>query len=360
MTRKAFLSLLIVTVVAVIGAGWTLSRRDTGEGVRGAGQVMFPDLAEHANNVRLVKVTRASGTVTLESAKKGGDTEWSLKELYGYPVPLESIRAVVGGMASVAAIEAKTTMAKKYPKIHVSDPSKKGSKSALVQLFDGERHKMAELIVGLEHPSLGGPGLVYVRRPGEARSWLARGKIPVPEKRADWVNRMIVEIDLPRMREATLFVPGQPPLRVYKNKPDEQDFTVENQPKGTELKELFGAEDIARSMQQLSFVDVRPEKDIGFDFSSHPHGIYVTFDGVVVDTWMKEKFGKKWIAVRAHVNQHPAPVDKVDPAKAKKDVDKINKTATGWAYTISDFETKNMYKTMDKLVQPVPGKPKIN
>lgn len=360
MSRRAFLSLLIVTVAAAGAAAWVLSARDTGAGVRGEGRPMFPHLAAHANDVRRVRVTRSTGTATLERTKKGDTLAWSLKELHGYPVPIESLRAVVGGMASVAAIEAKTTLEKKYPKIRVSDPEKKGSKSALVELFDGGGAKMAELIVGLERPSLGGPGLLYVRRPNEARAWLARGKIPVFEKRRDWVDRMIVEIDLPRMREATLWVPGEPPLRVYKNNPDERDFTLENMPKGTELKELFGAEDIARSMQQLSFEEVRPESEIGFDFSARPRGRHITFDGVIVETWMKEKFGKKWVAVRARVNPNPAPVDKVDEAKAGKDVAKINRTAKGWAYTLSDFETQNLSETMETLVQPIPGSAKTN
>jgi hypothetical protein len=63
-----------------------------------------------------------------------------------------------------------------------------------------------------------------VRRPGAERAWLARGKVSVPLKREGWVNQMIVEVDLPRLRESTIFIEGQKPLRVFKKKENEQDL----------------------------------------------------------------------------------------------------------------------------------------
>lgn len=355
MSPRAFIALLFVTVAAAIGAGAVILSRDTGTGVRGEGRILFPELAAKVNDVRRIKVTRGGGTATLVGTETDGEVRWKLEELYGYPVPLSSVRAVAAGLARVAAIEAKTTMPSKYPKIRVEKPEGKDSRSALVELFGKDGGKLAELIVGLQKPSFTGPGQLYVRRPGEERAWLARGKVEVPEKLRDWVDRAIIEVDLPRVRETTLYVPGQKPLRVYKEKERDQDFIVEGMPEGYELKELFGAEDIARSIQNLYFEEVRPNSEIGIDITAQPRARYVTFDGLIVEAWMKEADKKKWVTFRARENPELLPADKLDKDRVAKDVAKINSVNEGWAYTISDFETKNLSKTLEGMIQPKPG-----
>jgi hypothetical protein len=359
MSPRAFVALLVVTVIVAVAAAWITVARDTGTGVRGEGTLMFEGLAGRVNDVRRIVVTRADGPSTIESAEKDGELSWSLKELYGYPVPFEMVRGVAAGMAQLRAIEPKTARPALYGRIHVNDPRReKDAKGALVELYDSKGASMASLIVGLDKGGLFGVGDIYVRHPGEERAWLARGKVPVPEKRVGWLNQMIVEVDLPRVRETTLYVPGEEPLRVYKNNPDERDFLVEGMPEDHELKEIFAAEDIARSIQSLAFEDVRPGAEIGFDFSATPRARYVTFDGLVVETWMKESGGKKWIAVRARANDEPAPVDKVDKDKVAAEIARINAVTGGWAYTINEFETKNLSKTRADVIRPKgAGKP---
>lgn len=355
MSPKSFLALALVTLVFAVGAVWTELSRDTGTGVRGEGRILFPDLATKVNDVRRVKVTRGSGVSTLVATEKDGKVSWKLKELFGYPVPLASVRAVAAGLAQLAVIEAKTTRPAKYPRIHVEDPKGKESKSARVELFDKSGDKLADLIVGLEKPTLTGPGQLYVRRPGEARAWLARGKVTVPKERRDWVDRMIVEVDLPRIRETTLFVEGEKPLRIYKKTDRDQDFIVERMPENYELKELFGAEDISRSIQNLAFEEVKPNAEIGIDLEKTPHVRHITFDGLIIEGWSKRIGKKLWFTFRARPDPNPGPKEKVDKDKIAKEVAKINRVNTGWAYTLNKFETKNMLKTLKSMIQPKPG-----
>jgi hypothetical protein len=355
MNLKPFLVLLVVTAMLATGAATMIASRDAGTGVRGEGTMMFPGLVGKVNDVRRVKVTRGTGTSTLVATEKDGKVTWKLIELFGYPVPLLSVRAVAAGMAQVARIEAKTTRPTKYPKIRVEDPKGKGSRSARVELFGKSGEKLADLIVGMEKVSLGGSGQLYVRRPGRTRAWLARGKITVPEKRAGWVDQMIVEIDLHRVRETTLLAAGDKTLRVFKKAERDQDFILEGMPEGHELKDLFGAEDISRSIQSLAFEEVRPAKEIGLDVTGPPRVRHVTFDGLIVEGWMKTVGKKHWFTFRARPNPAPLKGEKVDKAKIALEAAKISRVNGGWAYTLSKFETKNMFKTLASLIQPEPG-----
>jgi hypothetical protein len=355
MNPKSFLILLVTTAVFALGAVTMIISRDTGTGVRGEGTLMFPGLVDKVNDVRRVKVTRGTGTSTLVATEKDGKVAWTLTELHNYPVPLLSVRAVAAGMAQVARIEAKTTRPAKYPKIRVEDPKAKKSRAARVELFGKSGEKLADLIVGLERASLSGPGELYIRRPGEKRAWLARGKITVPEKREGWVDQMIVEVDLPRVRETTLYSTAEKPLRIFKKAERDQDFVVEGMPEGYELKELFGAEDISRAIQNLAFEEVRPAKEIGLNITKTPRVRHITFDGLIVEGWMKTVGKKHWVTFRARPNPAPLKGEKFDKTKIAEEVAKINRVNGGWAYTISKFETKNLFKTMASLIQPKPG-----
>ncbi|MGY9006404.1 MAG: hypothetical protein ACKVJQ_10010 [Alphaproteobacteria bacterium] len=364
MTSKSFLTLLILTITITAAAFWVTISSDSGTGIRGDGRILFPDLATQVNDVRRIKITRASGTSTLIATTtldgtKDGKVNWALKELYNYPAPLISVRAVAAGMASIAVIEAKTNRAAKYLKIRVEDPAQhkgnKNSHASRIELFNAKDEKISDLIVGLEKPTLSGTGQLFVRKPGDDRAWLARGKVFIPEKREGWVNQMIVEVDLPRVRETILALPGEKPLRIFKKAESDQDFTLEGMAKTRELKELFGAEDIARAIQNLAFVEVRPQTELGFDFSQAPRTRYVTYDGLIIENWVASVGKKHWAAFRARANPTPEKGDKVDAAKRDKEILKINTVTKGWAYTINPFETKNLLKTMKSMTQPKPG-----
>ncbi len=355
MSSKSFAGLLIVTVIAVVAAAWIMMTRDVGAPARGEGVLAFPELADQVNSVRKIEVVQAGRTSTLEGTDKGGKTQWSLKELYGYPVPIEIVRAVAAGMAQLRLVEPKTVLPELYHRIHVVDPGKKESKGALVTLYDPKGTKMASLIVGLDKGGMLSVGDVFVRRPDAARAWLAHGKVPVPDKQVGWLNQTIIEVDLPRVRESTLYVPGQPPLHVYKKHQGDQDFILEGMPKGYELKELFGAEDIARSIQTLTFEDVKPMSAVGLAYEGQPRLRHVTWDGLIVEEWAKEVDGKLWVALRARPDPSPEDPKKVGKDKIAKEVAKINGVAGGWAYTLSTFETKNLNKTMASMTQPKAG-----
>lgn len=351
MSAKSFATLFVVTLIAVLAATWLSITRDTGSGLRGDGTLMFTGLEGRVNDVRTIKVTRAAFTSTVEATEKDGKVNWSLKERAGYPVPIEIVRAVAAGMAQLRQIEAKTARPRLYGRIHVNDPKTKGSKGALVELLDSKGQSMGSLIVGLDKGSVLSIGDIYVRKPGEERAWLARGKVPVPDKQVGWLNQMIVEVDLPRVRETTLFVPGQKPLRVFKKSTDDRDFTLEGMPKDRELKELFGAEDISRAIQNLAFEEVKPVSDIGIDFAATPRARHITFDGLIVEVWAKEAGGQLWVAIKARADDTPADPAKVDTAKVAADIAKINGVTAGWAYTLNEFETRNLNKTMANMTQ---------
>ncbi len=346
MTLRAFLALLAVTTVTVIAAMATVVLRDSGGG-GGGGTVMFPGFINALDDARTIKVTRSGGVVTVRRK----DKLWTVTETSGYPARMDKIGEILNGLAQLETIEAKTADAKRYGKLEVGEPTAKDTKSARVVISDAKGTTLADLIVGKIKYSISGADGMYVRRPGEERTWLVRGNLEVPQDRIGWVDQSVMEIDLDRVRSVVLRVPGNKPVRLFKEKRSQQDFKIKDMPKGTEIKDVFTVEDIARILQSLSFADVRRADKIKIDLSAKPRAHYQTFDGLTLDLWVAETDGKTWLAAKAGPMKAPAP-----DAKVKKEIAAINTRFATWRFALPDYELKSLKHTLKDLVKPKEAK----
>ncbi len=341
MSLRAFLTLLTITAIAVAAAMFVIGSRDSALG--GASRApMFPGLMARLEEVATIKVTRAGGEATIERKAKA----WVLKEVSSYPADMEKVREVLIGLAQLETMEPKTKRADRYAKLEVEDPTGKDAKSARITLTDANGGTLADLIVGKSKFSLEGIDSLYVRRPGEERAWLARGRVEPATGRLGWVDPSFLSIDRERIRKATLKRPGSPPLVVFKDKAGDEDFKLAGMPPGTEPKDEFVISDIARVLQGLTFDDVRPAKEVPVDQGGEPYGVYETFDGLIFDLWLGEADGKTWLAGRAKAGTDPAPSEEV-----KKEIEAINTRLATWRYALAEYELKNLKKTMADLVK---------
>jgi hypothetical protein len=141
-------------------------------------------------------------------------------------------------------------------------------------------------------------------------------------------------------------------------------------PADYEVKDIFGAEDVARVIQQLSFEDVRLAGKVDIDTNSQPWAEFVTFDGLKINLWLKEQEGKNWVAIRALADPNapaaaapaPAPEAKdgekaAEPDSSEKprdipaEIKTINEKVAPWVYAIPTYENGNLRKTLDDLIQ---------
>ncbi|MEE9195989.1 MAG: DUF4340 domain-containing protein, partial [Alphaproteobacteria bacterium] len=289
----------------------------------------------------------ASGVVTV--GRK--DKLWTVNEASGYPARMDKIGEILNGLAQLETIEAKTSVAKRYGKLEVGEPTAKGTKSARVVVSDAQGTTLADLIVGKIKYSISGADGIYVRRPGEERAWLVRGKLEVPQDRLGWVDQSVMEIDLDRVRSVVLRVPGNKALTLFKDKRSQQDFKIKNMPKGTEIKDVFTVEDIARILQSLTFADVRRADKVKIDMAALPRAHYLTFDGLQLDLWVAEADGKTWLAAKAAAMKKPAP-----DAKVKKEIAAINARFADWRFALPDYEFTSLKHTLKELVKPKKAK----
>ncbi|MEQ8195479.1 MAG: DUF4340 domain-containing protein [Rhodospirillales bacterium] len=341
MTPKTLLFLAVLTIVSVAAAGVAVIERADQFTAEATGVFMFPKLADQANDVAKITVKTREETSVVEKAPDG----WIMKEKGGYPVEIGKVRKLVADLAGLRLIEAMTDQPEKYGKLEVQDVEKKDSRSKLVILENAKGEKLASLIVGkleliTSHANV--PGL-YVRRPGEKKSWRAQGELVVPHSSPNWLVERIIDIKDKDIKSLA-YKSGdakEKPFTLTREAGD-KPFTLDPKPEKGALKQ-DKAKDLAGALGELDLRDVRPADKVPFTTTVH-HATIETFDGLVIKTEAIKLMDKYWAKFTAEAK---APAD-AGSGLAKR-VEAINKRIKGWVYEVVDYRAEKLmtgYKTL--------------
>ena len=212
MRKNSWIALAAVTVVAVVGAVYVVGQRnaETDRGEAPSARLL-PGLLAKVNDVAQIAVQDAKHKFTVVRQK---DETWAMPEKSNYPVKPDAVKKAVVGMAELKALEPRTAKPDLYSKIGVDAPDAKGSESVQVDLKDAAGKEIAGIIAGKTKSFEGDvrPAQIYVRKVGDAQSWLAEGRFEAKPDPIGWLDDeifklsrdrvMSVEIDQPDVRRA--------------------------------------------------------------------------------------------------------------------------------------------------------------
>ena len=176
MTPRFVLGLALVTLLTTGAAVWVTLQQPAASPVQIGDEPAFPALREQPDAVAKVIVTAPEGTFTLTRA----EDRWVAADRHDYPVAAGKLRELVVQLADMKLIEAKTSRPERYARLEVEDVAA-GASSRQIRLEDADGKVLAEAIIGKQRQRLTGaePSGTYLRRPGEAQSWLDVGPAPV-------------------------------------------------------------------------------------------------------------------------------------------------------------------------------------
>ena len=188
MRTKSLAWLTGVTIVAVIIAA--LVSRSTGPRSNPlAGQAVMPEVASKLQDVARLALVHGDQKTTLV---RKGDT-WVVEERGSYAAETPKVRQALLGLADLRYVEPKTSQSSSYARLEVEDAGGKDSKSTMITLADTRGALLGEAILGKHRADQlgGGEGGVYVRKPGNAQSWLARGNLDLAGTTASWLDKKL-------------------------------------------------------------------------------------------------------------------------------------------------------------------------
>ena len=408
MNAKTLYALIAAAAIALAAAIWinTANQPTNEESERtdsAANRSLLPGLSDQLNDIDAITLTGAGGKV-LTTLKRSADG-WRIGEKSNYLADLAKLREFLLKLADATLIEAKTSNPKRYVDLGVDDIADKDAKGILVTL--GGLKQPVKLIIGLYNGA--GGGGTFVRRDGEAQSWLAKGNLLVEKDPAGWLKHDLVDIDSARIKEVVLTGLDGKILRVNKDQSADNSFKVADVPKGRELASDFVANSLGSGLSNLRADDVAAAKDAPAPekvYKAH----YLGFGGLVVDVTAWDAAGKNQVQLvaandsaqlDANISAEQAkakaayetavaaakvkvveakgdeaamskaeadvarPAALVDPAKdraeragaAAKVVEDLNRTFAGWTFTVPSYAFTNFSKRMDDLLKPSEQKP---
>ncbi|WP_144184053.1 DUF4340 domain-containing protein [Elioraea rosea] len=359
MTRRG---ILLLGIGAVAAAGAATLVLTTGERTRTEaviiGQPVFPGIAQRLANARSIEIRRHDGTLSL--AEKDGT--WGLADRGGFPVRPERVRELFAGLAELRLVEERTGNPELFSRLGLEDVSVAGGTSQLLTVKDGQGQAIAEAILGRRRIRTAGnlPEAIYIRRPGENRSFLAEGSLRADTDPLLWVEREILDIRRQRVATATTARAGAEPLRVERRSPDLEQAEMAGAPEGFRADQAK-IDDLPRALEYLTFNDVRPAASVA-SATALGEARFTTFDGITVTFRIVEAEEKRWALIAAtwsEPSQRPdnAPAEIKPAEEARAEAEALAARHAPWAYNLVDWKTDILLLRPEDVAAAAPQDP---
>jgi hypothetical protein len=309
-------------------------------------ELFFPNLVDHVRQIAHIRIRSKQGTVDVVFKP---EKTWVVANKDDYPASHEQVRATVIALATLTALEKKTDRADWLPYVDLVSPAQ-GGNGKEITILDDKGAVMASIVTG-KSVDIGDPeGAigVFVRRPGDTQSWLARAIIEPKADLGDWLEKEVMTIDRARISEAVVDPLSGPSYTVRRDKPSDADFKLNEIPKGRELSYDAAPDVVAAAVVDFSFEDVKPARN--FDFSDSMHTARVvtkTFDGLTITVNVIQQGQDYWATVSA---EGTGP-------DARNEARQIDDRASGWAYKLPAFKGQQFMTPVANLLKPMGGAP---
>lgn len=359
--------ILLAAAIVLGGVGWWVaSSRDSATEADFTAKPLFPGLTAKVNDVAGLEIATSKALFRIERGESAD--QWTMPSREGYPVRADLVRKNILGIAGLESIEPRTDKPEHYDLLQVSEPdqykpaddaAKSDPGPILVRLTDARPEALASIIVGKvkSYPVGGKPGQYHVRKPSEARAWLAQGILELPADPAQWLVKDLIKVDRARVARATVTHPDGEVLTIVRAlaKPDSSgvDFTPDPMPAGLVIKSQFDVNAVAGALNWLSFDDVA--RADSKDFSKAVTTEIVTLDGmkVTVRSIPAEDGKKVWVTLAATFDPALAQPDaEVKPEEAKKQAEEGMARVDGWAYLINESTGRDLTRRLNDLIEP--------
>jgi Domain of unknown function (DUF4340) len=339
MQKRSFLLLAGATVVLVAAAIYALVTGDRDVRPAADNERAFPGLAAHLGDLAWMRLTH--GTTKVDFNLIAG--RWAVVERGNYPAAPDRVRRLLLGLAELTLVEPKTERPDLFARLDLDDPSH--GKSTLVALQDRTGKTLAELIVGKNRPGRlgGGNDGVYVRRPGENRTWLARGSLDLPRDIAGWLDRRILDIAGSRIASVQLDGSDGTVLVLRREAPGGK-FTVADAPADTKFKGDAALAAPAGALLGLDLDDVRPAAELPMPNHGVAIATFTTLKGLTVNVRLFMHDKADWIVIDA---------SGADAAEAEAAA--LNARLSRWIYAVPADRAKLLRTKLADLVEPRKG-----
>jgi hypothetical protein len=323
----------------VLAAGWHFgpSSVPTATSTTAPGTLIFPGMAAKLQTAARVEITSKGNLMVISRTGQAGQWgPWGLADRGGFRVQQDKLRELLTGLTELRITEARTADPTQYGRLGVGDPKDVNGTANLLIVKNDKGETLVEIIVGHRRVRTAGnvPETIYLRRPAEAQSWLAEGRLPVDADPALWFDRDIANITKDKVASVTIerdgttmefaMVDGKPTLL---------------SPAVADKLDDYRVEDVFRSLEMLTLTDVRPLSDAkGEQIGTAEIRLA---DGGKIAVTVARAGPDVWIQLSADGDS----------------VKDIATRAAGWSFQVGAWKEKAFVPALEDLKAEAPAKP---
>jgi hypothetical protein len=347
----------IATLLAILGAFWISSTHDRSK--RGeSGQALFPAIKGKTASATRMRIYRAGDELIADLKRDKED--WRIAERHDYIADGAKVRKLLLDLEQAHIEEPKTSNAANYATLGVADVSDKAATGVRIEI-EGLPSPL-NVIIGKSNLT---DHTTYVRRAGEAPSWLINVGMEVPSSTGAWLRKELVDIGADRIQEVAVAITGEPAYTAAKNTRTDANFSVNGIPKGRELNSPSAADNAATALVALALNDVKLAGDINNE-KPVARTVFHTFDGLVLvaNGW---KQGDQYyitlepnfdavLAQRFRIETKAAPEKDAQPtpdanAKIAEEAKALESKLHPWAFAIAQYKYEAIFKPLEQLLK---------
>lgn len=315
---------------AAVAAGILLAPAGERPGRFTPGALAFPDLAARLPQAARVELVRHAERSTLVRAGEG----WGVGQMAGYPARLPKLRELLAGLADLRLVEERTSDPALHARLGVDDPATPGSTGTRLRVLDAGGAVLLDVILGTRRarPQSQVPDAIFLRREGEARSWLAEGRVVPDAEPHLWADREIAMLAPDRLRRVEIRRASEAPLVLERAGEVDAPLRVVA-PADAPGTAPAALEDVGRAFDLLTLTDVRPATAITGEALGEARFTYT--DEVNITAWPRLLDGQLWLVLRA---------DGGPEAQA------LHARWQGWAYQVGEWKEKALIPRLADLL----------
>ena len=342
MTPKSFVFLVGATAIGIAAAiGAVVVESRTAAGPVEVDQPLFPEMVSRANEVAVLRFRNRDAESTIVRVGEG----WGLVERAGYPVPTDNVRTVVAGIASLRRFEEKTDQPDLYPRLGVEDVGAENSYSREVILETADGEELAAIILGrvsntMQFDPLGG---MYVREPGNPRTWLVRGTVALPPTAAEWMVQQVIHIPGPDIQKVVIREGAETLIAIKQEDDDLIRYHMVPEVEGMRAVDSAWKQ-VASGAVSVVFNNVAPIGEIaGVEPTRQVE--YTTSDGMTVKLTTFTVDEVVWVTFSASAEPGSEGAARADG---------INAVAAEWAYELPGYKLRAIHRDVADLTEVIP------
>jgi hypothetical protein len=331
--RKSLLILGGLALVSCLLAGYAVWRR-AAEGLpRYAPEIVLPGFADAAGNAARIEITGPGGSFAVI---KESPTGWVL-DRGNFAADYDEVRRTLISLAQLTTIAPKTERPDWLSHLSLGEPPR--GNGTLVTVKDAGGKVLARLIAGkeVELGDVNGAKGLFVRRPGEARAYLARAVFPVRGDIGSWMSKQMALIGPARLKSVAVTPPAGQGFTVLRPTPASA-VTLQGLPP-TAQADFQLINEIGFAIATFAPVDLRLAD--GIDFNGASKITAQSFDGLTVHFEIVRRADGIWSRLMAEGG----------PGEQAQD---INARARGFAFKLAEEKGRVLLVDRQRVLTPPP------